>query len=115
MHSMLMLCSFKSSAMHILPILATCWLSCVPIQTPCRVWYCLLQLFEYILEYLRTVRFGEPDNSLAMPADQTELAQIVREVNTLVSTQLVKTWPCAKGPPCLCVELPCGLYLEMQI
>ncbi len=42
----------------------------------------LLQLFEYILEYLRTVRFGEPDHSLALPADQTELAQIVREVST---------------------------------
>lgn len=37
------------------------------------------KLFEYILEYLRTVRFGEPDHSLALPADQTELAQIVRE------------------------------------
>ncbi len=44
----------------------------------------VLQLFEYILEYLRTVRFGEPDHSLALPADQTELAQIVREVNTCV-------------------------------
>ena len=43
--------------------------------------FCVLQLFEYILEYLRTVRFGEPDHSLALPADQTELAQIVREVN----------------------------------
>ncbi len=42
---------------------------------------CVLQLFEYILEYLRTVRFGEPDHSLALPADQTELAQIVREVS----------------------------------
>ena len=42
----------------------------------------MLQLFEYILEYLRTVRFGEPDHSLALPSDQTELAQIVREVST---------------------------------
>lgn len=39
-----------------------------------------MQLFEYILEYLRTVRFGEPENSLALPTDQTELAQVVREV-----------------------------------
>lgn len=38
------------------------------------------KLFEYILEYLRTVRFGEPENSLALPADQIELAQVVREV-----------------------------------
>ena len=43
----------------------------------------MLQLFEYILEYLRTVRFGEPDHSLALPSDQTELAQIVREVSTM--------------------------------
>ena len=43
-----------------------------------------MQLFEYILEYLRTVRFGEADHSLALPADQTELAQIVREVSTLM-------------------------------
>lgn len=41
------------------------------------------QLFEYILEYLRTVRFGEPDHSLALPREHTELAQIVREVPTL--------------------------------
>ena len=43
----------------------------------------ILQLFEYILEYLRTVRFGEAEHSLALPAEQTELAQIVREVSTL--------------------------------
>ena len=40
-----------------------------------------MQLFEYILEYLRTVRFGEADQSLALPAEPTELAQIVREVS----------------------------------
>ena len=44
----------------------------------------VMQLFEYILEYLRTVRFGEADHSLALPAEQTELAQIVREVSTLM-------------------------------
>ena len=45
----------------------------------------MLQLFEYILEYLRTVRFNEPDHSLALPADQAELAQIVREVSICLS------------------------------
>ncbi|KAL3137600.1 hypothetical protein ABBQ38_004881 [Trebouxia sp. C0009 RCD-2024] len=39
------------------------------------------KLFEYILEYLRTVRFGEPDHSLALPPEHTELAQIVREAD----------------------------------
>ena len=48
----------------------------------------VLQLFEYILEYLRTVRFGEPDHSLALPADQTELAQIVREVTKQLTSLL---------------------------
>ena len=48
----------------------------------------VLQLFEYILEYLRTVRFGEPDHSLALPADQTELAQIVREVSKHLTSLL---------------------------
>lgn len=48
-----------------------------------------MQLFEYILEYLRTVRFGEADHSLALPADQTELAQIVREVSTLMLSTLM--------------------------
>ena len=40
-----------------------------------------MQLFEYILEYLRMVRFAEPDHSLALPAEHTELSQIVREVS----------------------------------
>ena len=43
-----------------------------------------MQLFEYLLEYLRTVRFGEADHSLALPAEQTELSQIVREASTLM-------------------------------
>lgn len=44
----------------------------------------VMQLFEYILEYLRTVRFGEADHALALPADETELAQIVREASILM-------------------------------
>ena len=50
-----------------------------------------VQLFEYILEYLRTVRFGEPDHSLALPAEQTELSQIVREVSKPANSMLTVT------------------------
>ena len=62
----------------------------------------MLQLFEYILEYLRTVRFGEPDHSLALPADQTELAQIVREVTKHLTSLLQQP----QYTPCLHLCLP---------
>lgn len=74
-------------------------MSCCPHAYECHA-DALLQLFEYILEYLRTVRFGEPDHSLALPADQTELAQIVREVSILLSHTRVVADFAATAPRC---------------
>lgn len=38
------------------------------------------KIFEYVLEHLRTLRFGEPEKSVILPEDQLELAQLAREV-----------------------------------